>query len=145
MLIVSMFFPIKFSVKFSELKKSESSIYLCKYVDYTEASWELIGNKDGLFKADAIQNVIVDGLEPPKSLSDVILNNTKKENIYIIYGEVIGEKKYDDYPESKPQKVIKCKKWSLLYPIMRGDSIRPFAPKSYLTIYDFNWHKSESV
>jgi hypothetical protein len=135
----SMLVPVKFSVSLSEISDKESNVYLCRWVDYTGAEWELVGNKYGMFDESEAQNVIIEGFDLYKEFSDVIINNLESENTYVIYGDIVGERPFDNYLDSETQKVIKCEGWDILYPIIRGDTIRPILPKKYLTIYDIEW------
>jgi len=139
LLFASMLVPVKFGVSLSELSDVESDVYLCDRVDYTGAMWELVGDRYGLFDRSEVQNVIIEGFELKKEFSDVIINHTSPQNIYVIYGEIVGERLFEDYPGAEPQKVIRCESWDILCPIRRGDSLRPILPERYLTIYDIKW------
>ncbi len=56
---------------------------------------------------------------------------------FVFYGNTVGEKTQDD----KSITIFEAEKWDVMYPIQRDRStIRNlYAPKRYLTIYDFNW------
>ena len=58
-----------------------------------------------------------------------------KNKFLIYYDERILMKDNETFPIYK----IESKSWDILYPVHRVSFRRLYAPKSYLTIYDFNW------
>ncbi len=86
---------------------------------------------------------IMTGNSPDRLLSKKDFDKVKlflmpadnKNKFLIYYDERILMKDNETFPIYK----IESKSWDILYPVHRASFRRLYAPKSYLTIYDFNW------
>ena len=56
-------------------------------------------------------------------------------NMYIFQGKINKRKIY----ENVSLNWLQLEKWDIVYPIKRSSLRSLYVPKSYLTIYDFNW------
>ena len=119
------FVPIKFAVR--ESQDCKSDLYLCKYTQVTGGNWEDINH--GIFIDELKGNSFY------TCLRDIYLTDyiEPSGNLYLMEGKLI-EKNTDEFD-------LDVKKWDIIYPISRKSYRVIYAPKGYLTIYDYDWYK----
>lgn len=149
--------PVKKSISEEEINNRvcEDKTYICRYVATTGPPWEIYKNPD-----DMPQLVCLEGNVPFDALNHgefFFFANNK----FLIQGEVVGKRLVDvegnikDYYGNDMDKcladmqlldgrcecydIINVLQWDIIGPIVRGESLRFFAPKKYLSIWDFNW------
>lgn len=130
------FIPIKWAVRMP-LHVEDS--YVCSYTTATDGNWYAsIEDNPHLHKALYI-NVNV-----PETSNFLMLKEIADcrkgipiNNKYVFYGEIEQREAAEDtfFNQLQPSN------WDIVYPVRR-DSIRNFiAPRSYLTVYDYDWGK----
>lgn len=147
--------PVKRSISEEEINNRvcEDNTYICRYAATTGPSWEIYKNPD-----DMPQSVCLEGNVPFDALNHgefFFFANNK----FLIQGEVVGKRLVDvegnikDYYGNDMDKcladmqsldgrcecydIINVLQWDIIGPIVRGESLRFFAPKKYLSIWDF--------
>lgn len=122
--------PVKFAIKADDLKNSDRSYYLVKWTRATASTWMIIGDQTGEYSE--AQYVVLQGNVP-----DIVSNYDIAigQNIYVCYGEYLGERENLDTGETIGEYQITD--WDILYPVRRN-SVFPFWPKSYLSQMDMN-------
>lgn|GEM_PF-3596899 len=145
-LIILDFIPVKMAVDISKVENlrkyninKNEKLYICEHVQVTGAIWRAIGDKDGvrdlknrgsIYLAEPLQ-----GKDPLKELNNAFTKPylPQARNGFIFIGE--EGSKLDEGDDTTVE--FKVRDWKIISPIRR-DSIRDiYAPKSYLTIYDF--------
>lgn len=128
------FVPIKRAIYIEDTENLKSDEYICSFTQVTGGNWEVESpssdyGTNQLFFEDLIGNGPLDYLD--KNFSTDYLEPSG--NRYLFSGTVIPKEDgiYD----------FKIKKWHIVYPIQRKSIRMLYAPKGYLTIYDYNWIK----
>ncbi|MBP3359659.1 MAG: hypothetical protein J6N52_02295 [Clostridia bacterium] len=128
------FIPIKFAKNLNRIQFSDR-MYVCEYATATDGNWEVIATNNPHLVETIYLNVKTD--EQFRNLVEMTKCSLGMPvfNHYIFYGDVkkkdVGSEHYTYWLEATD--------WDVVFPIQR-QSIRAFyVPKSYLTIYDFNW------
>ena len=142
--------PVKRAVKIEENGEDKEDEFICEFIAMTGPSWRIRS-----IASYEWEEVYLEDNNPIKELNK---NNFFffSNNTFWIQGECIGERMitangemleyyYDDKTNGEEwktrkgsiYKIIKVIKWEIVEPINRGDSIRVFAPKNYLNVYDF--------
>lgn len=149
--------PVKRSISEEEADNriSEDGTYLCEFTATTGSSWNIRRHPDEIPQSACLKgNVPFDALNHGEFFFFA-------HNMFLIQGEVIGKRFVDAegnikdyYGDDMAQcfadmqlldercecyDIINVSQWDIIEPITRGDSLRFFAPKKYLSIWDFNW------
>ncbi|MBB6217237.1 hypothetical protein HNQ80_003356 [Anaerosolibacter carboniphilus] len=144
------FIPVKTAVNIEkgDLKKlldikGSKELYICRYTQVTGSIWLAIGDENGV--RDLIPKTAIylseplRGKDPLKSLNRSFIPYYTG-NEYVFIGNTEQTEKTGDLIVDGVQELMldfKVDEWRIVYPIRR-DSLRDmYAPKSYLTIYDF--------
>lgn len=132
--VIMEFVPIKIAKRIQNVTYNDEK-YVCKYVTATDGNW-LAEKKYNTNLNDSIY-INIEGTTAFNSLSEIsnISLGTPILNMYIFQGKI--EKK--EVSKDVSFNWIKLRKWDIVYPIQRQSLREIYAPKSYLTIYDFNW------
>ena len=147
--------PVKRSISEEELNNRicEDKTYICEFTATTGPSRKIRKHSD-----DMPQLVCLEGNVPFDALNHgefFFFANNK----FLIQGEVVGKRLVDvegsikDYYGDDMDKcitdmqlldgrcecydIINVSQWDIIEPITRGDSLRFFAPKEYLSVWDF--------
>jgi len=139
LILISIFFPVKFSVKKNKLfsVKKNNEFIIIENIETSGPEWIIVGNQDGYFDKKR-EPVILYGNIPECRLSNNV--NYAFKNRYILYGEFIGELNHKNYSKNGViYKVYRVDCWEIIYPIRRYSVIGFFFPKSYFNIYDFKY------
>lgn len=136
------FVPIKFAVKLDDVKKNlDVGKYICsteaKYSEYTGLIAKVSSNQH----IDQNICVIASGNSPDEILSEKTFDFEwfEVENIFLLDGKV--EKFEEDKRTNSLYADLYVDNWKVIYPIKRATFRQYYAPKTYLTIYDFDWLK----
>ena len=150
-LIVLDFIPIKKAINIdsddlTKYKNNESQkLYIVDYVQVTDSIWEVIGDEKGVRKLqDGVVMYLAEplqGKDPLKELNYAFqkVYEPQAQNGFVFIGkEVRTIVEGGNNGDPKDLMVhFQIDDWRIIYPIRR-DSIRDiYAPKSYLTVYDF--------
>ena len=142
-LIVLDFVPVKFAKKIDVLNIDES-IIICQANFKTGIS--------GYDWATTDYQSVVQFTENSKSPFDVLSKRDfemfevfrKTDMKFAFYGNLVDEKTVtDERTETSGRlKIFDATNWDVIYPIERKNSFRgAYAPKGYLTVYDYDWLK----
>lgn len=136
-LILLDFIPIKFAVK-----NYENKTVFINEPKLGDVEWAELEYENNKFNYDSMIGYIIEGKAPDKTLNkkdfdkiDLYLMDGDNTNKFFVYYD---EKKLINDSESFPVYKIVAKNWDILYPIHRTSLRRLYAPKKYLTLYDFN-------
>lgn len=133
MLLLLLFIPVKFAVKIENIPVNNGDFFILEQQSVTAPNWRVIGNHDGTFPADQYFSVLIEGIDPQIRLNNSLQIDSL--NKYIVYGEIVSESEFlgETYP------LIYSTGFDILYPIERGNSLRSFVSRNYLTILDYTW------
>ena len=134
-IIITGYLPVRKAVTLETIPKDKGQYYICRQKVTSAPNWVIVEDSTGFYKEEDYQYVFIEGVDPDDVL-DRSIRQDSSSNRYVIYGEIVSEKEYwegegDMYP------VITSTGFDILAPIERGNSIRPFDPKEYLTLLDF--------
>lgn len=137
-LILLDFIPIKFAIKDVDSKTVFINEPKLGSVEWAEVKYE-----NNEFDYDYMIGYVMNGKSPDEVLnkkdfdkSDLYLMHGDNTNKFLIYyDEKISMSDYESFPVYK----IVATDWDILYPVHRYSLRRLYAPKHYLTLYDFNW------
>ena len=132
------FIPIKFSIR-----NNDNHTVFINEPKLGETEWAEVKYENNKFDYDYMAGYIMTGNSPDKRLNKrdfdkvklFLMSADNKNKFLIYYDERILMKDNETFPIYK----IESKSWDILYPVHRASFRRLYAPKSYLTIYDFNW------
>ena len=122
------FIPIKMAIKIDDKGLIKSEEYLCIHAQVTGGNWEVQN-----YAEEQLYFEFLHGNNPfyvlSKNFTTDYIEPTR--NRYIFTGNIIKKEKeiYD----------LDIHQWEIVYPIQRKSFRILYAPKSYLTIYDFNF------
>lgn len=147
--------PVKRSISEEEVNNRicEDKTYICRHAATTGPPWEIYKQPDDMPQLACLEgNVPFDALNHGEFF---FFANNK----FLIQGEVVGKRLVDvegnikDYYGDDIYKcfadmqlldgkcecydIINVLQWDIIEPITRGDSLRFFAPKEYLSVWDF--------
>lgn len=156
--------PVKRSISEEEVNNRicEDKTYICRHAATTGPPWEIYKQPDDMPQLACLEgNVPFDALNHGEFF---FFANNK----FLIQGEVVGKRLVDvegnikDYYGDDMDKcftdmqlldgrcecydIINVSQWDIIEPITRGDSLRFFAPKEYLSVWDFggSWQTARS-
>ena len=127
--------PIKRAVVIDDISSFQGII--CRRAHCTGPPWELIRDRRGIYNKTKL--VILEG-KTPEELVDTFFVDAN--NHFILKGEIVEKKEHKYGEPSRKYEVICLEDWDIVYPIDRGNSLRIFASKKYLSIFDFRWFKT---
>ncbi len=150
--IILDFIPIKMAVNIdtedlTKLKKTEDQkVYICEHVQVTGSIWQAIGDEKGV--RELLDSGVIYLAEPLKGRDPLMELNYAFQKVYepqahngfVFIGkelnvETVGDIKIDGVQELTVD--FNVDDWRIISPIRR-DSFRDiYAPKNYLTVYDF--------
>lgn len=147
--------PVKRSISEEEVNNRicEDNTYICSHTATTGPPWEICKHPDDMPQLACLEgNVPFDALNHGEFFFF-------GQNKFLIQGEVVGKRLVDaegnikDYYGADMDKcytdmqlldgrcecydIINVLQWDIIEPIARGDSLRFFAPKEYLSVWDF--------
>ncbi len=145
------FIPIRLAVKKENISYNNSVVlevdsyqtFICraepKLTSDTSVRW--IAEKQDNPHLDKNVYLVLTGNIPHKLLSDkdydVNLNQNTTNNKFVVSGVCVSVDVSDVYTYNIVR--LNVEDWDIVSPIKRLSFRRFYAPKSYLTIYDFNW------
>ena len=152
LLIILDFIPVKFALKINSVditkykEEDGQKIYICKPVQVTDSIWEAIGDEKGI--RDLSKNEVIymaeplKGNEPLKKLNSSFHKTYEPNahNQFVFVGNEISSNTVGDLEiDGVQEKTIdfQVDDWQIIYPIKRYSFRDIYAPKSYLTIYDY--------
>lgn len=120
------FIPVKFAVNIKEVDKNA---FVCSYTQSTGADL-YAAKSDNVSKKEDVYFESLSGNLPYKYLSKEYTADyiEPSGNRYVLY----STQKTDNYDE------LNVKKWDIKYPVLRKSMRSVYAPRAYLTIYDFD-------
>ena len=135
------FIPVKFAVKLDDAKKNlKDGRYICETNPVTlDIGWyadmKLNQNLDDDLCVRAL------GDSPNNFLSEKTFDFKWYElyNIFLLVGK--AEHFVEDKKTNNISVDLDVKKWDIIYPIKRASFRQYYAPKGYLTVYDYDWLK----
>ncbi len=134
--IIMDFIPIKLAKKVDKIKYNNET-YVCKYVTATEGNWLAEMEYNPQIEAALYLNIMNKStFDSLKEISNLSLGD-QVWNMYVFTGTV--EKRIID--ENNSFDYIKLQEWDIVYPIKRQSIRDKYVPKTYLTIYDYDWWK----
>ncbi|MDQ2087487.1 hypothetical protein RBH29_13730 [Herbivorax sp. ANBcel31] len=134
------YIPIKNSHKLNNNDKmtlteeTEDIIVVCRFEQVTGSPWmveEIISQDKTILEKSEF--IIIEGENPKKYLKNGLFI---PGNSFVFKGQLDGEKHLDGLENYK---VFVASSWDIIYPIDRYSIRLLFAPKGYLTIYDYEW------
>lgn len=137
LLAVLLFLPVKFAVRIESLPDNKGHFFILEQQAVTGPNWKIVGDSNGTFSENSNVSVLITGIDPQEKLNNSL--QVDSPNRYIVYGEITTEDSF--YGEVYP--VITSSGFDVIFPIERGNSLRFFVPKSYLTLLDYNWRLSK--
>ena len=145
--------PVKRAISVEKDDEEKENTFICEYIEITGPDWEAYN-----LKTKEYEFVFFEGNTPNKKLNKNTFFHFS-HNKFLVKGEIIGKKiisesgditayyyKENESIEEIAKKyqesyeifdIIKVSEWDIVSPIDRGESLRIFAPKEYLNIYDF--------
>lgn len=130
--------PIKRAVVIDDINNFPAIV--CRRAHSTGPPWALMRDKKGIYSR--IELVILEG-KTPEELIDTFFIDTI--NYFIIKGEITGEKEHEYGEPGEKYDVIYSEDWDIIYPVDRGNSLRLFASKRHLSIFDFRWFRTNNM
>ncbi len=143
MLIILDFIPVKFAISIDDTKMNlKEGDYICinESKIHLEIPWIAIKRFNKHLDHDFLVRVY--GNSPYGTLSAKefeVLPISDISNVYLLNGEV---KRFEKEENSNILIAdLYVNKWQIIYPINRASFRQFYAPKSYLTVYDYDWIK----
>ena len=107
---------------------------ICRRAHSTGPPWELIRDKRSI--CNETKFVVLEGKTPEELIDTFFID---ANNRFVIKGEIVGEKEHEYGEPGRKYEVIYSDAWEIIYPVDRGNSLRVFASKKHLSIFDFRW------
>lgn len=143
LLVVLDFIPVKMAVNIrdssnlkSYIKNDRQSLYICEYVQVTGSIWRVMGDENGV--GEPLKSGSIYFYQPSEGKNPLKALNSGFVPYYTFNKFVfIGEegKRFEEGIDVLLD--FKVDDWKIVYPIRRNSLRDIYAPKSYLTIYDF--------
>ena len=132
-------------IKFAKRNVNDTVVFVTQPKIGPNIEWGTFKYKNGKVEYDVIDGYIVEGNSPDNILNKrdfnkidlFLLGNGNKDykNKFLIYHD---EKTLDSLRNVPTYKII-TNEWDIIYPVNRASFRRYYAPKGYLTIYDYDW------
>lgn len=114
-----------------KLDKDTTEVYCFYTGDIIPPQWIVIGQNGVLFDSyeDKAEEIVITGNTPN------LLNECVYKSIFIFEGKYLGKKKYKNSDMGCYDKVFEVEKWSIKYPINRGEMSNIYTKKGF-SFYD---------
>lgn len=129
--------PVKYAVKEEDFSKYGDYI-LIKEVHYTGTGWSIIGDENGYFPKDEIQDVILMGEEQLPGA-----RMPENYNVFLCTAEYKGMVEHVAFEDEIPcYEITEWDQWHPVYPIVRTDRLLPqdWYPRDYMTENDVPYY-----